>query len=883
MPLLNFITQNSSFAPKTLHTSELIPIYVAFIFLGIYFTLAIYHLMVYWGRSEDKNNLRYVVLIISFIFYVIQKMLIPEFDPHYDIVPLFYRIILEGLTSLFLIFSFLYFIYYALELQPLKKQLIWGYILCIITPYIVGIILYIIIKNWNIPEIINTVIPVPWSIYIAVRIIKVFFNKKEQRYKQKWKLLIFFGIVLFYLGMIVQTIWIVTFFSYFLQSLMVNIGCLAMALFSAYALTSHFNQEHYHLIDLRDNLEKKVNLRTSELEKAKREIEKASQQKTNLFVNLAHETKTPLTIIQNYLSEYMGKVKPSEELRVIQQNLNKLLRDMVNFLDAEKLERGQIFYNHDQVVNISEIVKDKLKVFRSYAHRKNINLTSNLAIDLYIKADPFALDRIINNILDNAIKYTSQGTIDVFLDKQDNSIILKVKDTGMGISEQQQKHIFSPFYQISHTKQNIQGIGMGLYITSEIIKTLNGTINLNSEKNKGSEFTLTFPRYIPAETDHIKTDFEVTTPDSFQFEMELHQEKYSSQQENILVVEDNKNLLKFLQYKLSKKYNVFTAENGQTALQKISSIPLPNLILSDIMMDEMDGYEFYENIMSQGIYQDIPFIFLTAKTGDKEKLRGLSLGAVDFIYKPFSADELMNRIDALLRLQKMKNTLFEQNKYFTFGKLMGGISHELTNPLISIIAPLENLKKYLNQLDSTTREKTQPYIERIKYNLDRITNIIKNLKSLYYQEKIKKTNLNLSEIIPPIIKLFEDYKDKNVIFSIDIEKDLSIYTNYDALIQILSNLILNALDAVEDQGEITIKAFKTEYDPVIIIKDNGKGISREEQKYIFDAFYTSKDVGEGTGLGLYIVKNLVLKMGWNISVNSDLNKGSEFVITMKRK
>ncbi|KQC14373.1 MAG: hypothetical protein APR63_14455 [Desulfuromonas sp. SDB] len=883
MLLLKLIIQNSAFAPKTLHTSELVPIYIAFIFLGIYSTLAIYHLLVYWGRPEDKNNLHYAILIFSFMVYVIQKMLIPEFDPHYQIVPLVYRITLEGLTSVFLIFSFLYFIYYALELQTLKNQLIWGYILCILTPYIMGLILYIIIKNWNIPEIINTVIPVPWSIYIAVRIIQVFFNKKGRRYKQKWKLLIFFGIVFFYLGMIIQTIWIINVFSYFLQSLMVNIGCLAMALFSAYALTSHFNQEHYHLIDLRDNLEKKVNQRTRELEKAKLEIEKASEQKTNLFINLAHETKTPLTIIQNYLTEYMSKSPPSEELKVIQQNLNKLLRDMVNFLDAEKLERGQIFYNHDQVVNISEIVKDKLKVFRSYAHRKNINLISNLAIDLYIKADPFAFDRIINNLLDNAIKYTTQGTIDVFLDNDHSFIILKVKDSGMGISDQQQKHIFSPFYQISHAKQNIQGIGMGLYITSEIVKSLDGTINLKSEKDQGSEFTLTLPRYIPDGSENIQTDFEVSTPENFQFELELHQEKYLSQRENILVVEDNKNLLKFLQYKLSKKYNVFTAENGQIALDKITSIPLPNLILSDIMMDEMDGYQFYENMVNRDIYQDIPFIFLTAKTGDKEKLKGISLGAVDFIYKPFSADELMTRIDALLRLQKMKNSLFEQNKYFTFGKLMGGISHELINPLISISAPLENLKKYLNNLDSTTREKTQPYIERIKYNLDRITNIIKNLKSLYYQEIIKKTNLNLKKLIPPIIKLFEDYKDKKVIFSIDIEKDLSIYANYDALIQILSNLILNALDAVDEQGEIKIKAFKTEYDPVIIVKDNGKGMSREELKYIFDAFYTSKEVGEGTGLGLYIVKNLVLKMGWNISVNSEENKGSEFAITMKRK
>ncbi len=877
-----YIISNSFSVPKTLHASELIPAYFSFVLLGIYVSLAVYHLMVYWGRPDDKNNLRYSLLIFSFMLYVVQIMLIPEFDPKYRLIPLVFRIASDSITVVFLIFCFLYFIYYALELKPLKRQMIWGYILFIISPHLFGFIGYKIFNNWNIPEIVTTAIPVPWSIYFTVRIIVVFFDKKEKRYKQRWKMLIFYSIFFMYLGMIFRTIWVVTVFSYFIQGIILNLGCLTMALISAYALTSHFNEEHYHLVDLRDNLEMKVSSRTEELERARTEIEIASRQKTNLFINLAHETKTPLTIIQNYLKEYMEKAEPSEALKVIEQNLNKLLRDMVNFLDAEKIEKGLVFYNHDQVINISEVLSNKVKVFQSYAKNKGIIINSDVKNKLFLKADPFAVDRIINNLLDNAIKFTFKGSIDVFLGDHENSIVFKVKDTGPGITEEQQKNIFSPYYQISHRKQNVQGIGMGLYITSEIVKSLKGTIEIKSEKGRGTEFSISLPAYIPKGTDSISADFGITSPEYFQFELKARKENYISQRENILVVEDNKNLLAFLQYKLSQKYNVFTAENGLKAKEKILSIPLPDLIVSDIMMDEMDGYEFYENTMRKEIYKNIPFIFLTAKTGKNERIKGLELGAVDFIYKPFSAEELMNRIEALLRMQKMKNYMFEEDKNFSFGKLMGGISHELTNPLLSISAPLDNLTNHLKDLDPNAREKIKPFIDRIKYNLERITNIVKNLKSLYYHEKIKKTDLLLKEIKPAVSKLFDDYNGKNATLSVEIEDDLIVSANYEALVQILSNLLINALDAVSENGDVSIKAFKTEYDPVIIVKDNGRGISREEQKYIFDAFYTSKDVGEGMGLGLYIVKNLILKMGWDISVESDKNQGCEFVITMKR-
>ena len=428
----------------------------------------------------------------------------------------------------------------------------------------------------------------------------------------------------------------------------------------ANSLIQTFNQEHYELEELNITLEQKVLARTKQLEQANLQIKDASEQKTTFFINLSHETKTPLTLITNYLDKDIKSRGSFPEIKIVKQNVNKLLHDMVNFLDIEKLNKGQIFYNHKEINNFSEVLRIKLLMFNETAAKKNITITASIESNIFIEIDNYALDRIINNFLDNAIKYTEHGgKIEVALKSNNDKIEFIVKDTGIGIPENKISHIFEPYYQLSHDKRNVQGIGMGLSIAKNIIDEVKGKIEVISKKNEGSTFKITFDKYFLKSNDKIIENIKYQFPIDDITEVNLAKEEYNESRNNILIVEDNLEMLSCLQENFKNNYNVFYSQNGKDALEKLKNIPIPHIIIADIMMDKMDGYEFHDNIKKDDTLKNIPFIFLTAKSGADEKLKGLSKGAIDFIAKPFSINELLIKVKNLMenKVSQEKNIL----------------------------------------------------------------------------------------------------------------------------------------------------------------------------------------------------------------------------------
>ena len=191
---------------------------------------------------------------------------------------------------------------------------------------------------------------------------------------------------------------------------------------------------------------------------------KTHEQRTTFFTNIAHETKTPLSLIKNYFSDYLKTVPITKELIIIKQNIDKLSRNLLNFLDTEKLNKMMDIYDHDQIIDLSNILKQMMSLFQPFALKKNIKIKSNIQENLFIKINPYAIDRILNNLIDNAIKYSkdTDGHINMVLKSIADNNIMEISDTGIGISEDQIPFIFSPYYQILHKKQNIQGVGLGL-------------------------------------------------------------------------------------------------------------------------------------------------------------------------------------------------------------------------------------------------------------------------------------------------------------------------------------------------------------------------------------------------------------------------------------
>lgn len=409
-------------------------------------------------------------------------------------------------------------------------------------------------------------------------------------------------------------------------------------------------------------------------------LKEANEQRTNFFINLTHELKTPLALIKNHLDDHINRNPMTPELGVIRRNLDKIIRDIVNILDLERMEHGKGLFDHGWSVDFSDLVSRKVALFAAPARSKGQKLAGEVAAGVAVKADPYSLERILNNLIDNAIKYTHEGgEIKVTLSADNGEAGLSVRDNGMGIPEDLLPKIFMPYYQIQHEKKNVQGIGAGLNIVKKIVDSLSGRIVVKSAPGKGSEFTVLLPLNSAGE--------DAAAPGAFPAEpivdlpvapaekrAEAGPRSNDIEKGNVVFIEDNVELLRYLESSFLDSYNVFAYADGAEALREMARIPRPDVIVSDVMMDGLDGYALCRKVREQEACKGVPFIFLSAKTTETEKLEGLSLGAVDYIAKPFSMDELRSKIKALIELgrsgrESVKDDLKEHlNGFFGRGR-----------------------------------------------------------------------------------------------------------------------------------------------------------------------------------------------------------------------
>jgi two-component system, sensor histidine kinase ChiS len=260
-----------------------------------------------------------------------------------------------------------------------------------------------------------------------------------------------------------------------------------------------------------------------------------------------------------------------------------------------------------------------------------------------------AIDEITNNLIDNAIKYTQEGgKIALILKRNHDLVEMIISDTGIGISKEDKDNIFKPYYQISHEKKYNQGIGMGLYIVKKIIDQINCKIELESEPDVGTTFKIIFNGHKLAPGEIIQESSKFFKPTNIDM-LQIKDSEYNNERKNILIIEDNLDMLLYLKENISINFNVFCAINGIDALEKLMNIPKPDLIISDVMMNMMDGYEFRDILLENNKYRSIPFIFLSVKSLNEEKIEGLKKGAIDFISKPFQMDELLAKINSIIK------------------------------------------------------------------------------------------------------------------------------------------------------------------------------------------------------------------------------------------
>ena len=404
------------------------------------------------------------------------------------------------------------------------------------------------------------------------------------------------------------------------------------------------------------------------------ELRHLDELKSRFFANISHELRTPLTLILGPVKALLenrftdSKEKTNDILMLAKRNGEKLLSLIEEILDLSKLEKGKLELN-EKPVAFNPFLHRIFSSFDSLAQIKGIHyqFESDVERGLHLQLDAGKFEKILNNLLSNAIKFTPKGgevTLSVTDQKEQGKIQIEVTDTGQGIHPKDLPHVFNRYYQSKQPGAPVEGgTGIGLALAKEFAQLMKGELRVESTGpgpgGKGSTFIFDFPRQqvekplkmepVPLQEEHYLAE----TPS----------DELAAQKLTVLIVEDNRDMLHFIQSLLSPVYQTILAENGQAALDILqSSADQPiDLILSDVMMPLLDGFQLLEKVKSDGRWRHLPMILLTARAGETDKLNALAIGVDDYMIKPFSPQELLARVkNLLLNYQSRQQWLKEQ-------------------------------------------------------------------------------------------------------------------------------------------------------------------------------------------------------------------------------
>jgi signal transduction histidine kinase/ligand-binding sensor domain-containing protein/DNA-binding response OmpR family regulator len=421
----------------------------------------------------------------------------------------------------------------------------------------------------------------------------------------------------------------------------------------------------------------KYNLKLEQVEADK--LHELDKMKSRFFANISHEFRTPLTLIKGPIERWlpkMGKPEMKQDFEMTQRNTNRLLRLVNQLLDIPRLESGKMKLQA-RPENVVELTRQLTMAFESLASVNDIELEftgPDEPITVYLDREQY--EKIITNLLFNALKFTPEGgevivninpSLPPLNEVALRGIEIKVTDTGIGIPADHVPHIFDRFYQVedSYAKDS-QGSGIGLALTKELVELHHGEISVESEVGQGTEFTIR----LPLGKEHLTPEeiVESKPPEGYrEFEvLDSHIIKVPEEREDsliskssggsktppmLLIVEDNPDMRTYIRELLVQSYEIVEATNGQEGLDKAAEI-IPDIIISDVMMPEMDGFQFCEKIKTDERTSHIPVILLTAKSSGESKIEGLETGADDYLIKPFDSTELIIRVKNLIEQRR---------------------------------------------------------------------------------------------------------------------------------------------------------------------------------------------------------------------------------------
>ncbi|GAB3688614.1 two-component regulator propeller domain-containing protein [Spirosoma flavus] len=407
---------------------------------------------------------------------------------------------------------------------------------------------------------------------------------------------------------------------------------------------------------------------------AHQRLEEVNEAKLQFFINIAHEIRTPLTLVVSPLQKLISHDQDKERrhlYNIMGRNTKRLL-DLVNqLMDIRKIEKGQMALQLARV-DMVQFTGEICQLFEEQVHAKQIHFVMDFPADrVFARIDPLNFDKVLINILSNAFKFTPNGgTIRVALtlkpsgltsDRNQQDLVITIEDSGQFINENETERIFECFYQSpDHRDYNQYGTGIGLHLVKQLVELHNGTIKVENKDSIGCCFSITLAvdEVISAETPAI-VPVTLATQRLPEPE-EPSKTRLKRKSRCVVIVDDDREICDYLVDELSDEYSVFAYANGEEAYKGIVK-EKPDLVVSDVMMPVMDGMALCRKLRANPLVNHIPIVLLTAKTEESTNVQALELGADAYITKPFNIDILLKTVDGLIKnRQLLKNNEHEQ-------------------------------------------------------------------------------------------------------------------------------------------------------------------------------------------------------------------------------
>jgi signal transduction histidine kinase len=673
---------------------------------------------------------------------------------------------------------------------------------------------------------------------------------------------------------------------------------------------------------------------TAELSSALERLQALDKFKSEFFANITHELKTPLTMLlaplELLIDGELGSVSEAQRstFKAMQRSGVKLLRLIGDLLDLSKLEESKLrlrVEQHDMV----EYMRNLVAQVEPLAQRKAITLTFDSDIEnSTIECDIDRVERVFINLLSNATKFTpSGGKVQVRVRSEENAVRVEIEDSGIGFPPEISEQIFHRFFQADMAgTRKFGGTGIGLALAKELVELHGGEIWAKSEPDRGATF---FVRLVKGR-DHISADvldrrgahverydglrasdrglaeWQVNALDRFRLidideatEQRIVDRDVDEQRRHytVLVVEDTPDVTRMIRLALHHDFRVLAAPDGKQGLE-LAKKHSPTIIITDLMMPEIDGLELTRRLRADPKTKHIPIVMLTARGDVQDRVTGLETGVNAYLAKPFSTKELVTTVRSLLATQEATVDLLLSQKMDSLETIAAGLAHEILNPLNYLKNALTTVKGDSARLlemvrqngtagtlptaDADTLEKrSRRMFEVAETGVRRIVSTV-DLMIRYSRDGYTRANqpYDVFAAVRDVISVVQPTAPPGVKITTELTGNGWIECVPEEFNQVLTNLTQNAVEALPENGNgtVVVRAWNEGGALLLSVKDNGSGIPAENQSKIFNAFYTTKDVGRGTGLGLTITHRVVTALGGSITVKSRVGAGSEFIV-----